>query len=120
MNRNIGLSIVLSIITCGIYGIYWLVVLTNEINQEKAEYVNQPSGIVCFLLGLITCGIYMIYWAYKLGEKLNTVKAERGMVTDNNTKILYLILEIFGLGIIVLALAQNEMNTLHPLQPQQS
>lgn len=30
--RNIGLCIVLSIVTCGIYGIYWFIKLTDEVN----------------------------------------------------------------------------------------
>lgn len=31
-HRSIGLSIVLTIITCGIYGIYWFITLTNDSN----------------------------------------------------------------------------------------
>ena len=29
--RNIGICILLSIVTCGIYGLYWFVVLTDDI-----------------------------------------------------------------------------------------
>lgn len=115
MNRSIALSIVLSIVTCGIYSIYWFVVLTDEINHEKLEYAGELSGIACFLLALITCNIYGIYWAYKTGEKLDTVKAERGVLTGRDSNILYLILELLGFNVIVLALAQNEMNKLHPI-----
>lgn len=114
MNRSIALSIVLSIVTCGIYSIYWFVVLTDEINREKMEYAGELSGIACFLLALITCNIYGIYWAYKTGEKLDTIKAERGVPTGRDSNILYLILELLGFNVIVLALAQNEMNKLHP------
>lgn len=35
--RNIGICILLSIVTCGIYGLYWFVVLTDDINQESGE-----------------------------------------------------------------------------------
>ena len=31
-HRSIGLIIVLTIITCGIYGIYWFITLTNDSN----------------------------------------------------------------------------------------
>ena len=117
MNRNIAISIVLSIVTCGIYSIYWFVVITDEINREKPEYATELSGIACFLLSLITCNIYGIYWAYKIGEKLDTIKYERGVVTGHDSNVLYLILELFGFNIIVLLLAQNEINKLHPLQP---
>ena len=115
MNRSIALSIVLSLITCGIYSIYWFVVLTDEINRENPRYAGQMSGIACFLLALITCNIYGIYWAFKIGEKLDTIKAERSIPTGRDSNVLYLILELLGFNIIVLALAQNEMNKLHPL-----
>lgn len=113
MNRNIGLSIVLSVITCGIYSIYWFIVLTDEINREKPEYANDMSGVLCFLLSLITCNLFGIYWAYKIGEKLDTIKYERSIAAGQNS-VLYLILELLGFNVIVLALAQNEMNKLHP------
>lgn len=31
--RSVPLCIVLSIITCGLYGLYWFVCLTNEVNE---------------------------------------------------------------------------------------
>lgn len=31
--RNIALSIIFTLITCGIYGLYWFVCLTDETNQ---------------------------------------------------------------------------------------
>lgn len=110
--RNIGLSIFLSIITCGIYGIYWFVVLTNETNEASGHAADGTSGGMAFLFSLITCGIYSIYWAYKMGEKMNEAKAARNIPSDSNTSILYLILSIIGLQIIVYALVQNDMNKM--------
>ena len=43
MNRSIVVSILLSIVTCGIYGIYWFVKLNDELN-EAAGKQNDPSG----------------------------------------------------------------------------
>ena len=31
--RNIAVSIILTIVTCGIYGIYWFIMLTDETNK---------------------------------------------------------------------------------------
>ena len=108
--RNIALCIVLSIVTCGIYGIYWMIVLANETNVASGHAQDGTSGGIVFLLTLVTCGIYGIYWAYKQGEKINEAKAMRNMPTDSNAGVLYLILEIFGLGIIGYALMQNKMS----------
>lgn len=112
VKRNIGLCIVLSIITCGIYGIYWFVVLANDTNVASGHAQDGTSGGVAFLLTLVTCGIYGFYWAYKQGEKLNEAKAMRNMPTDSNASIIYLILQIFGLGIVAYALMQNELNKM--------
>lgn len=35
--RNIALCIVFSIITFGIYALYWFVCLTNDANQESGQ-----------------------------------------------------------------------------------
>lgn len=108
MKRSIGTCIVLSIITCGIYAIYWFIKLTDEMNAASGQ--NDSSGGVAFLLNLVTCGIYGIYWGYKMGQKVQTAKSSRGAVADQNTPVIYLVLNIFGLQIVTLALIQNELN----------
>ena len=51
--RNIAVCIILSIVTCGIYGIYWFIVLSNDTNTvSNAE--NATSGGVAFVLSLFT------------------------------------------------------------------
>ena len=32
--RDLALAIILTIVTCGIYGIYWNICLVNEVNPE--------------------------------------------------------------------------------------
>ena len=108
--RDVALSIVFTIITCGIYGVYWFICLTNEMNEAVGE--EDTSGGLAFVFTLITCGIYGIYWAYKMGGKLNQARQIRGMSVDSSTGILYLILMIFGLGIVVYALAQDGLNKM--------
>lgn len=70
------------------------------------------KGGVVFLLSIVTCGIYMLYWMYKAGELVNKAKMLRGRPTDGSIGILYLVLSIFGLGIVSYALIQNELNQL--------
>ncbi len=106
--RNIALCIIFTLITCGIYGIYWYVCLADEINTVSG--VQDTSGILVLLLTVVTCGIYGLFWAYKCGEKIDTAKRNRGMASSNGG-ILYLLVYIFG-GIIAYALIQNEINNL--------
>ena len=108
--RNIAVCIVLTLVTRGIYGIYWIVCLTNDVNTVSGD-VNGTSGGMVVLLTIVTCGIYGIYWAYKQGEKLDFTKNNRG-IPSSNSGVLYLILQIFGFGIIAYALMQNELNKL--------
>ena len=109
MRRNIALCIVFSIITFGIYEIYWFIVATNEINR-MTRHPNQTSGGIAFLLSLITFGIYSYYWAWKLGEKSDMLKNCYLEYRSTDTRILYLVLQLFGFQIINLALVQYEFN----------
>ncbi len=106
--RNIALCIILSLVTCGIYGLYWFVCLTDDTNAVANE--EGTSGVMALVLTIVTCGIYGLYWAYKCGEKLDQAKVSRGLPASNGG-VLYLILYIFG-GIIAYALIQNELNKL--------
>lgn len=108
--RSIGLCILFSIITLGIYGIYWFVKLHNEA-KIAANDPEGPSAGVAFLLTLVTCGIYGYYWSYKQGEKLDKACVDRGMPTSSRS-VVYLVLTIFGLGIIAYALMQDTLNKM--------
>ena len=108
--RSIGVAILLSIVTCGIYGIYWMVVVTDDTNKAIND-PNGTSGGIAVLLSIVTCGIYGIYWAYKQGEKLDNAKNMRG-IPSSNSNILYLVLDILGLGIIAIALMQDSLNKI--------
>lgn len=102
--RSIPLAIIFSIITCGIYGFYWMIVLNDDINRLSGE-PNATSGGMVFLLTLITCGIYGIYWAYKMGERCDRING-----VDGNSNILYLVVALLGFSIINYCLMQDTIN----------
>ena len=106
-NRDIVMAVILSIITCGIYGIYWFIVMTDDANVISDE--QNASGGLAFLYTLLTCGIYGIYWNYKMGQKLFAAGQKYNKRVDDNS-ILYLILSIFGFAIINYCLMQNDLN----------
>ncbi len=107
--RNIAVSIILSIVTCGIYGIYWYITLTDDASRANDD--PNFTGVKSFLLTLVTCGIYSIYWNYKIGKEMYEANQKHGIAADDKS-VLYLILSIFGLSIITYCLVQNELNTL--------
>lgn len=104
MKRNIVLSIIFTIITCGFYSIYWMIKMNDEVNELAGE-TGATSGGMVFLFSLITCGIYSLYWLYKMGERCDKIKQQQG-----STGILYLILGIFNLSIISYCLIQDTIN----------
>lgn len=107
-SRNIVLCIILTFVTCGIYALYWMYVLNEEINSLSGEE-NATGGGLVILFTFITCGIYSIYWFYKMGERVDSIKVNHGMASSSSN-ILYLILAIFGLGIVNYALMQDTIN----------
>lgn len=108
-SKNIAICIVLSLITCGIYGLIWMASLTNDINSELNE--DGTSGGMCVLYSILTCGIYSFYWLYRIGEKTARLKAKTsGNTPDTSSPILFLVLGVFGLSLVVYALIQSEIN----------
>ena len=108
-NRNIVVALVLTFVTCGIYGIFWFISMTDESNSLSDE--KYTSGGMAFLYTIITCGIYFFYWNYKMGQKMaNIGKRYNKQIADNS--ILYLVLSLFGLGLINYCLIQSDLNSL--------
>ncbi|WP_440895421.1 DUF4234 domain-containing protein [Amphibacillus sp. Q70] len=106
-HRSVGIVIILSLITCGIYNIYWMFAITEEIGYLSGD--RSFSGGKVLLLTIITCGIYTFFWYYIVGSKLMMAQQKHDkMVKDNS--LIYLILAIFGLGIVSNAIIQNDVN----------
>lgn len=71
--RNIALCIVFSIITFGIYALYWFVCLTNDANQESGQ-TDATSGGVALLLTIVTCNILCIAGAVMFAVLRNVMR----------------------------------------------
>lgn len=60
------------------------------------------------LLTIVTCGLYLIYYFYKLGNLLYDCSGRR----QSNNAVLMQILSIFGLDIVSMMIAQDQINTI--------
>ena len=102
--RNIAVSIILTIVTCGIYGIYWVICMARE-----AVSVKDPSdsGVleIVLMLFLPFVGFYLTE------QKLAAGCAARGIPHKDNA-VLYLILGLVGLGIVNYCMMQNDLNKI--------
>ena len=107
--KNIATCVILTIVTCGIYGIVWFISMTDDVAYASQD--RSMSGGTAFLYTILTCGIYSIYWSYKMGQLAYKAKNSRGMIgSDNST--LYLVLSILGLSIVSYCLIQSDINEL--------
>jgi len=99
--------LLLSLITCGIYHLYWV----YKTSEETQRYLGKvtPSPAVELLLCMFTCGIYYIYWNYKYGKIIAECQMRAGLKSEDNS-ILFLILAIFGFGIIDSLIMQSTLN----------
>lgn len=109
--RDIAVAIILSIVTCGIYNIYWFVKMVDDVNRVSNDQ-GAFSGGVTWLLMFVTGGIYGWYWYYQAAKKMRYAKQVRNMPAEDNTEILYLILAIFGFGIVDMCLIQSDLNKM--------
>jgi len=102
--RNIALCIILTLVTFGIYGLVWMSRLNNDVNELAQDPIAPGGGMVVFLT-IVTLGIYGLFWLYKMGQKCDEIRE-----INASSGILYLILGIFGLGIVSYALIQDSIN----------
>jgi len=104
--KSIGVCIFLTIITFGIYGLFWIYSICKNIKILSREETNSGGEYAC----LILVPFYILYWMYTRGNKVYVAAGNRG-ITVNNSGTLYLVLSLFGLNIIAYALIQNDLNT---------
>lgn len=96
-DRDLVTYILLSIITCGIYGYWFVYKLAQDVNVAcEGDGEETPGLAVYILLNLITCGMYNFYWMYKIGNRLaQTAYRKYGFqMQENGTTILVWL--IFG------------------------
>ena len=109
--REIALAIILTLVTCGIYGMYWFVIMVDDVNKlSKNE--SQFSGVIVLLLSIVTCGIFALYYFYKMGDTIDRYMVENKGAAPGSKGILYLLLCLIGFSIVSMALIQNDLNTI--------
>jgi len=109
--RSPALTLVLILLTCGIYYLYYIYVTSQEVQDFLEEPDTSPGLEV--LLCLLTCGLYNIYWDYKMGKRIAEMCARAGLPPTDNA-ILYLVLDLVGVG------GFASLGLLNPLLQQDS
>ena len=89
-DRGLLVYIILSIITCGIYGYYFIYRMAKDVNIACEGDGESTAGLLQYIvLSFVTCGIYNLIWEYKLGNRLAENASRYGMnFQENGTTIL--------------------------------
>ena len=70
-NRNFWVYLLLSMITCGIYPLFFWRGVEKDVNRMCAGDGKHTMNFwLSFLLGIVTCGIYTIIWYYQLMNRV--------------------------------------------------
>lgn len=108
MKRNIAASTIYCLITCGIYMLYWMYKLTEELNHmaNKKEYAN---GITVIVITLATFGLFSFVWAFKMSKNIDIIAKAHG---DKPCKygVFFLLMNLICLPIVNFAIMQNTIN----------
>ncbi|MBE6546129.1 MAG: DUF4234 domain-containing protein [Ruminococcaceae bacterium] len=106
--RSVAAVIILTLITCGIYGVYWAYVVADALKKESEKIRISPA--IYLVLMLFVSSAAMALLGYEANDVINDIKLRRGAKTDDNL-ILWVVLGAF-LPIVVIGLIQNEINHL--------
>ncbi len=84
-NRGLAKYIVLSVITCGIYGLVVLHGIAKDLNVLAAGDREETPGIFSLiLLTAVTCGIYTYFWYFKVGNRMHANARKYGLHFEEN------------------------------------
>ena len=103
--KSVASCLLLSVLTCGIYYIYWQYRLVKNVKAMQ----NDRSGCVGEMLCLLFVPFYSLYWWYTRGA---TAKEEFNNYGHKakGSGALYLILGVFYLNIVSAAIMQSDFN----------
>ena len=113
--RNIGLYLVLSIVTCGIFMIYWLYSIARDVDdicRAHNQPVSQFPPMVHVALIYVTCGLYGLYFFYTSSKKLHSISYNNGYRAPDDS-IINMILVLFGLMVVANCIIQSCINDIH-------
>ena len=106
--RGVASVVLLTIITCGIYGVWWTWVTCNAMQNQGGKKDIPP--ILTLLMMLFYSGVGGALLALDADDNLNAIKAAHGMPQANN-KVLWVVLGAI-IPVVTVALVQHEINEM--------
>ena len=109
--RSIVLGIIFSLLTCGLYSLYWQYKQMETLNGwlGRTDYRFWLWLLLCFL----TCGIFALYYEYKMAVGINEIQENNDLPVSDALAVICVLLAFFGIGIASLAIQQWEINKFY-------
>ncbi len=111
----IGVAIILTIVTCGLYGLWWqykqIEILNAWLGREEYNFWTY------LLLSIITCGLFAVYYEYKMAQGINEIQHRGVGRVNENLALICLLLSICALGIVSPAIQQADINAFYGDNP---
>jgi uncharacterized protein DUF4234 len=102
--RGIAVSLILTLVTCGLYNFYWqyrqMLAANEMLHSEKYRFLPWLA------FTLITCGIYHVYHEYRMSTDIAEVVGR----DPKSEGLIAVLLSVFGLSVIVDAIQQSQIN----------
>lgn len=105
--RGVLAVILLTVFTCGIYGLVVVYRMGEELNAHRGRQEFNPAADL--LLSLVTCGLWGVYVMYRYSRALQDITIEESLPVVDVT-VPCLLLSIFSLHVVAIAILQNELN----------
>ena len=119
-NKGLLKTILLSIITCGIYPLVVMSAVSNEINIVASRYDGKKTMHFCllmFIVAPITCGIAGIVWYHRISNRIGGELKRRGIAYNFSASTFWLwnvLGSLIGIGPLVylhkMFKAMNKLN----------
>lgn len=111
----IGMGILFSLLTCGIYTLFWqhrqIQVLNAWLGREELSFLTWLG------LSILTCGVFGLYYEYKMAQALNEVQERNDQRVNGELAVLCVGLAVFSFGLVSMAIQQDEINKLYGENP---
>ncbi len=100
--RSILKYIIFSILTCGLYDLYFTYAMARDVNRMCEGDGQHTTGLVKFLIfSFFTCSIYTFFWNYNLAERMQDNGKKYGVTIKEggSTILLWMILGTLLCGV---------------------
>lgn len=107
--RSLAVCMFFSVISLGLFNIYWAHTVTYEIREVLDDLKFNPTVEV--IGAILTLGLYLIFWVYKYEKQIVKISKEEGYMAKDYGLLLS-ILSLFLLFPFVIMIMQKQLNDL--------